>query len=217
MGAGGLAEDSSESTRGAGEASIRRRRRWQFVVAALLLLLFAARIALPVIAKDLLEDIASDALRVEFVVGEVSFDLLEGEVVVEEVVMGRVAAEGDLARATSITVDVDWAAMIMGELRAERIAVDGPKFLFEIDESGLLNWDAVGGPSAEQSEASPAPADSPEFRVACERVEIGTGTFEFVDGRQEALPDLAVSVGTFQLQGAEVAREAPGAPLRWAL
>jgi hypothetical protein len=187
------------------------------VVVALLLLLFAARIALPLIAKDLLEDIASDALRVEFVVGEVSFDLLEGEVVVEEVAMRGVAAEDDLARAASIAVDVDWAALIMGELRAERIAIQGPEFFFEIDESGLLNWDAVGGPNAEPSEASPAPADSPEFRVACERVEIGAGTFEFVDGRQEALPDLAVSVGTFQLQGAEVAREAPGAPLRWAL
>ena len=122
------------------------------MVAALLLLLLAARVALPVIAEDLLEQFVSDALNVEFVVGDVAFDLLEGEVVIQEAALRVSAAEDELARAARLTIDADWFALLMGELRAERIAIDAPMSFFEIDESGRLNWDAVGRPDASVDE-----------------------------------------------------------------
>jgi len=210
-----LAEKPSDPRNGQDDDSVRRRRRWRFVAAGLLLLLIAARVALPAIARQALERTVSDALHVDFSVEDVGFELLEAAVVVEGIAMR--AAEKDLARVARVTLDMDWGGLIVGELRAERIAIDEPRIFFEIDESRRFNWDAIGGPSAQASEVEAAASEPSTFHVTCALLEIGSGTFEFVNRLEEGPPEVGVAVGALRLEEAKIAREAPGDPVRWTI
>jgi hypothetical protein len=203
----GLANEFSKPSAGGGEPSVRRRQRRQIVAAALLLLLLAVRIALPVLAERVLEGVLSDALEVDFAIGDVDLGVLEGRVACDAVAMRVEGSKEDLARASRVVIDADWGALIAGELRAERIAIEGPDLFVEIDEEGRLNWEVLGGPNGERG----------TFRVMSELLDVGAGRVRLVDRTQGGLPDLIVAVGALRLEGAVIARETPEDPVRWAL
>ena len=184
-----MAEDNSESNADRVDPSIRRRLRWQFVLVAFLLVILAIRIALPEVAARALERVMSQALNVEFTAGDVDLDVLEGWVAVEAVVMRAEGSNAVLARGARVVIDADWGALIAGELRAERIEIEGPGLFFEIDEAGNLNWDALGGPERQPSEAPPGPRKRGTFRVTSEALEIGAGTVVLVDRSQGGSPE----------------------------
>jgi hypothetical protein len=126
-------------------------------------------------------------------------------------------AQEDLARAGRIVIDADWGALIVGELQAERIAIESPELFFEIDASGSFNWDALRD---RDDQAGPASSEAPArgtFRVMSDALEIGAGTVWLQDESSAGLPDLSIAVGALRLEGIAVSRDTPDTAVRWAL
>jgi hypothetical protein len=192
----------------------RRPARRLFVGLLLLLALgVSVRLALPSLVELVVEAQLSQALFAPVEIEAVRLDLRRGEVVLEELVVRDHEGEAVLAAARRATMDVDWAALLSGSLRAEHLTLEAPELMLRFDEQGQFNWGAL----TQAPEASSSGDEASAFWLEVDRLEFGEAVLLLIDESPDSLPDLRLQVGHFALLGAELGRRTPSAPLVWAL
>jgi len=197
------------------EQTTRRRRRPWRVLAVLVLLLVGLRALLPWLAEYTLERVLSGALAARFEIGAIDLALHEGEIVLEGLTLRTPDTGAELAGVRRVALEIDWGALLSGSLEVERLAVEEPRLLLSFDAEGRFNWAGVGGGSGAEPEAEEALA--PSFRLRVARVQLGSGVVRLIDEAEDGLPGLRLAIGAFTLEGVEIARLEPGAPLIWGL
>ncbi|NUB46044.1 AsmA family protein [Fertoebacter nigrum] len=98
--------------------------------------------------------------------------------------------EGPMLQARALTIGIDMAALIAGEVKITRIEAESPQILLEMGADGLGNWEL---PTAEAAEAAQTPGAGTPFTL--DRGVITDGTVTYIDhaaGSRVTLTALAV-------------------------
>jgi len=133
--------------------------------------------------------------RIELSVVEVRFANMAG------------GSRADMATVRRAELAVDTKALFKGELKVERVVLDGADILLETDKAGKGNWEFGAKPeSAEKDKA--ASGDAPALRI--DKVEIRDAAVAYRDGKTGQATQ--VKIARLELNAPD-----PAAPMRIAL